>query len=79
MTETVRTGTAIAGPGIVGDLPSTIPVGTEGPIDRFCCPRIASPSVFGALFDDDRGPHVRIRPVGLDSALAAAAPVPPTP
>jgi GH15 family glucan-1,4-alpha-glucosidase len=60
--EAVMTETAIAEHGLIGDLQTAALVSTEGSIDWFCCPRFDSPSVFGALLDDERGGHFRIRP-----------------
>src|SRR5690349_10480951 len=57
---------AIAEHGLIGDLQTCALVTTDGSIDWFCCPRFDSPSVFGALLDDERGGHFRIRPAGID-------------
>ncbi|SFL15179.1 glycoside hydrolase family 15 protein [Geodermatophilus ruber] len=56
--------TAIAEHGLIGDLQTAALVTTDGSVDWFCCPRFDSPSVFGALLDDDHGGHFRIRPAG---------------
>lgn len=52
----------IADHGLIGDLQTAALVSTNGSVDWFCCPRFDSPSVFGALLDEDGGGHFRIRP-----------------
>jgi GH15 family glucan-1,4-alpha-glucosidase len=53
---------AIAEHGLIGYLQTAALVSTDGSVDWFCCPRFDSPSVFGALLDDERGGHLRVRP-----------------
>ncbi len=50
--------------GVIGDLHSVALVSTSGAIDWYCCPRFDSPSVFGALLDDQKGGEFRIAPTG---------------
>src|SRR5215211_1356264 len=65
-TETAMLETAIADHGLIGDLQTSALVTTDGSVDWFCCPRFDSPSVFGALLDDERGGRFRIRPTGVE-------------
>jgi len=45
----------IAEHGLIGDLHTVAPAGTDGTIDWYCCLRVDSPSVFAAIHDADRG------------------------
>jgi GH15 family glucan-1,4-alpha-glucosidase len=60
------TETTIANHGIIGNLQTAALVTTDGSIDWFCTPRFDSPSVFGALLDDERGGHFRVSPAGTE-------------
>src|SRR3954452_18740071 len=51
----------IAEHGLIGDLQTTALVNTEGTVDFFCCPRVDSPTVFGALLDHDKGGQFSVR------------------
>ena len=50
--------------GIVGDLHTVALVGTDGSIDWCCLPHFDSPSVFGAILDDEKGGYFKISGVG---------------
>lgn len=55
---------SIADHGLIGDMRTCALVGTDGTIDWFCVPRFDSPSVFGAILDEDDGGSWRLSPIG---------------
>ena len=55
---------AISDYGLIGDMHSAALVGLDGSIDWACMPRFDSPSVFGAILDENVGGHFQIAPVG---------------
>jgi GH15 family glucan-1,4-alpha-glucosidase len=55
--------------GIIGDLHTVALVGLDGSIDFMCFPHFDSPTVFGALLDDDQGGRFSIAPVLGDARL----------
>jgi GH15 family glucan-1,4-alpha-glucosidase len=57
--------------GIIGNLHSAALVGLDGSIDWLCLPHIDSPSVFGALLDDDKGGRFSIHPIQEYDATAS--------
>ncbi|MCJ2541430.1 glycoside hydrolase family 15 protein [Thermostichus vulcanus] len=50
--------------GIIGNMQSVALVGMNGSIDWLCLPRFDSPSIFGALLDDEKGGRFQITAVG---------------
>ena len=48
--------------GFIGDLHTVALAGTDGSIDYMCFPHFDSPTVFGALLDDDKGGRFKISP-----------------
>jgi GH15 family glucan-1,4-alpha-glucosidase len=50
--------------GIIGNMRTVALVGMNGSIDWYCYPHFDSPSVFGAILDDNKGGRFQICPVG---------------
>ncbi len=48
--------------GVIGNMRTVALVGTNGSIDWLCFPHFDSPSLFGAILDDEKGGHFRIAP-----------------
>jgi GH15 family glucan-1,4-alpha-glucosidase len=55
--------------GIVGNLETCALVSVDGSIDWLCFPFLESPSVFGALLDEEKGGSFRICPAGEFEAV----------
>jgi pentatricopeptide repeat protein len=60
--------------GIIGNLQTIALVGLDGSIDWLCLPHIDSPSIFGALLDDEKGGRFAITPVGTYESTTAYLP-----
>jgi len=54
---------AIENYGVIGNMRTAALVGTNGSIDWYCSPYFDSPSVFGAILDDNKGGRFQISPV----------------
>ena len=52
--------------GVIGDLHTVALVGCNGSIDWFCYPHFDSPSIFGAVLDDQKGGRFLITPARED-------------
>src|SRR4029077_17204781 len=50
--------------GIIGNMRTVALVGMNGSIDWYCYPYFDSPSIFGAILDDNKGASFQICPVG---------------
>src|SRR5690242_4902326 len=46
--------------GIIGNMRTVALVGMNGSMDWYCCPKFDSPSMFGAILDDDKGGRFQI-------------------
>ena len=54
--------------GIIGNMRTVALVGMNGSIDWYCYPHFDSPSIFGAILDDDKGGRFQISPDSVKDA-----------
>ncbi|PYS20246.1 MAG: glucoamylase, partial [Acidobacteria bacterium] len=52
--------------GIIGNMRTVALIGMNGSIDWYCYPHFDSPSIFGAILDDNKGGRFQIQAVGED-------------
>jgi len=52
--------------GIIGNMRTVALIGMNGSIDWYCYPNFDSPSIFGAILDDNKGGRFQIQAVGED-------------
>ena len=52
--------------GIIGNMRTVALIAMNGSIDWYCYPHFDSPSIFGAILDDDKGGRFQIQAVGED-------------
>jgi GH15 family glucan-1,4-alpha-glucosidase len=50
--------------GIIGNMRTVALVGMNGSIDWYCYPHFDSPTIFGAILDDNKGGRFQISPIG---------------
>ena len=67
-----------SGYGVIGDMHTVALVGIDGSIDWCCLPNFDSPSVFGAILDDEKGGFFRIFPSQPGRRRAVPRPKKPT-
>lgn len=60
--------------GIIGNLHTVALIGVDGSIDWLCLPHLDSPSIFGALLDDNKGGRFSISPAGEWDSVAEYEP-----